>query len=167
MSLNDTMYYYIKNLQGDVTKIVNEEGQIVVEYTYDAWGNILNKTANVDHSYATVREFNPFRYRGYVYDTDTGLYYLQSRYYDPKTGRFINADDTVFIGATGTVLSANIFTYCENNPINFRDPTGKWCISVGIEGQAAFVFGVYLAIALNIMEHIVNYCNWSANYNKC
>ena len=69
MSLNDTMYYYIRNLQGDVTKIVNEEGQIVVEYTYDAWGNILNETANVDHSYATVREFNPFRYRGYVYDT--------------------------------------------------------------------------------------------------
>lgn len=126
MSLNDTMYYYIRNLQGDVTKIVNEEGQIVVEYTYDAWGNILNETANVDHSYATVREFNPFRYRGYVYDTDTGLYYLQSRYYDPTTVRFINADDTAYIGATGTVLSANIFTYCENGPINNVDKTGHF-----------------------------------------
>ena len=64
------------------------------------------------------RKINLFRYRGYVYDTDTGLYYLQSRYYDPKTGRFINADDTAFISSSGTVLSCNIFVYCENNSIN-------------------------------------------------
>ena len=64
MSINDTMYYYIKILQGDITKIVNEEGQIVVEYTYDAWGNILKEKSNVNPSYATVKEFIPFRYRG-------------------------------------------------------------------------------------------------------
>ena len=97
----------------------------MVEYTYDAWGNILKEKSNVTPSYATVKEFNPFRYRGYVYDTDTGLYYLQSRYYDPTTGRFINADDTAFIGSSGTVLSCNIFVYCENNPANLYDYTGN------------------------------------------
>ena len=95
------------------------------QYTYDAWGNILKEKSNVSPSYATVREFNPFRYRGYVYDTDTGLYYLQSRYYDPTTGRFINADDTAFISSSGTVLSCNIFVYCENNPINLYYYTGN------------------------------------------
>ena len=71
---------------------------------------------------------NYLRYRGYVYDEDTTLYYLQTRYYDPTTGRFINADDTAYIGATGTVLSANIFTYCENNPINYTDSTGRFLL---------------------------------------
>ena len=92
MSLNDTMYYYIKNLQGDITKIVNESGNVLVEYTYDAWGKILKETSSGNGTYANIKDFNPFRYRGYVYDTDTGLYYLQSRYYDPQTGRFINGD---------------------------------------------------------------------------
>lgn len=76
MSINDSMYYYVKNLQGDITKIVNHQGKVMVEYTYDAWGNILKEKSDVNPSYATVKEFNPFRYRGYVYDTDTGLYYL-------------------------------------------------------------------------------------------
>ena len=122
MSINDSMYYYIKNLQGDITKIVNHQGKVMVEYTYDAWGNILKEKSNVTPSYATVKEFNPFRYRGYVYDTDTGLYYLQSRYYDPKAGRFINADDTAYVDTnSGTPLSTNMFAYCENNQINDND----------------------------------------------
>ena len=125
MSINDSMYYYIKNLQGDITKIVNHQGKVMVEYTYDAWGNILKEKSNVTPSYATVQDFNPFRYRGYVYDTDTGLYYLQSRYYDPKTGRFINADDTAYVDTnTGTPLSTNMFAYCENNVINNIDYNG-------------------------------------------
>ena len=114
------MYYYVKNLQGDITKIVNHQGKVMVEYTYDAWGNILKEKSNVTPSYATVKEFNPFRYRGYVYDTDTGLYYLQSRYYDPKTGRFINAD---FVIETNT-LNNNIFAFCRNNSVNRVDKTG-------------------------------------------
>ena len=122
MSINDSMYYYIKNLQGDITKIVNHQGKVMVEYTYDAWGNILKEKSNVTPSYATVQDFNPFRYRGYVYDTDTGLYYLQSRYYDPKAGRFINADDTAYVDTnSGTPLSTNMFAYCENNQINDND----------------------------------------------
>ena len=144
MSYNDKMFCYVKNLQGDIVKILDEDGNEIASYVYKAWGNILSQSED------ELSSINPLRYRGYVYDEDTTLYYLQTRYYEPTTGRFINADNTIFIGATGTVLSTNIFTYCENNPINFRDPTGKWCISVGIEGQAAFVFGVYFAVALNI-----------------
>ena len=125
MSLNDAMYYYVKNLQGDITKIVNHQGKVMVEYTYDVWGNILREASVKSKTYADIKDFSLFRYRGYVYDTDTGLYYLQSRYYDPITGRFINADDTVYIGSSGTVLSCNIFVYCENNPINLYDYTGN------------------------------------------
>ena len=131
MSINDSMYYYVKNLQGDITKIVNHQGKVMVEYTYDAWGNILKEKSNVIPSYATVKDFNPFRYRGYVYDTDTGLYYLQSRYYDPKTGRFINADDTAYVDTnSGTPLSTNMFAYCENDAVNGVDYNGYRAINI-------------------------------------
>ena len=139
MSLNDAMYYYVKNLQGDITKIVNHQGKVMVEYTYDAWGNILKEKSNVNPSYATVKEFNPFRYRGYVYDTDIGLYYLQSRYYDPTTGRFINADDTAYVDTnSGTPLSTNMFAYCENNFINHVDKTGHFFL---VDDLACLVIG--------------------------
>ena len=74
-----------------------------------------------------------------MYDEDTTLYYLQTRYYDPTTGRFINADDTAYIGATGTVLSASIFTYCENNPVNKVDPNGYWSITITRGLVAGFI----------------------------
>ena len=126
MSINDSMYYYVKNLQGDITKIVNESGNVLVEYTYDAWGKILKETSSGNGTYANIKDFNPFRYRGYVYDEDTAMYYLQSRYYDPTTGRFINADNTIFIGSSGTAIGDNIYTYCENNPINRSDREGTF-----------------------------------------
>ena len=85
-------YYYVKDLQGDIVAIANASGQKVVEYTYDAWGKVLTTTGSLA---STIGASNPYRYRGYWYDTETGLYYLQSRYYDPTTGRFINADAVV------------------------------------------------------------------------
>ena len=123
------MYYYVKNLQGDIVKIVKQDGTVVAKYVYDVWGKILSikdgsnnmiETTNATH----LANLNPFRYRGYVYDNETGLYYLQSRYYDPITGRFLNADvycDT----QTGTPLSTNMFAYCENNAVMKYDVTGK------------------------------------------
>ena len=120
VSCNGTMYYYIKDLQGDITEIVDKDGKAAAEYSYNAWGNMLNE----DNGTLTVGKLNPFRYRGYVYDEETGLYYLQSRYYDPLTGRFLNADiyaDT----QSGTPLSTNMFAYCENNAINKSDSEGK------------------------------------------
>ena len=113
----------------------------MVEYTYDAWGNIIKEKSNVTPSYATVKAFNPFRYRGYVYDTDTGLYYLQSRYYDPTTGRFVNADDTAYVDTnSGTPLSTNMFAYCENNHINKTDPNG--CYNIKNFNCYAYAFGI-------------------------
>ena len=120
LSYNGKMFYYVKNLKGDIVKILDEDGISYASYVYDSWGNILEEKGE-----PILRRLNPLRYRGYVYDEDTAMYYLQSRYYDPITGRFINADDTAYIGSSGTVLSCNIFVYCENNPINLYYYTGN------------------------------------------
>lgn len=112
------MYFYVKNLQGDVIRIIDLAGTEVASYVYDAWGNIKDTKGD-----PTIREINPIRYRGYVYDTETSLYYLQSRYYDPFTGRFLNADVYCDTG-TDTTLSTNMFAYCENNSVNYIDNGG-------------------------------------------
>ena len=93
---NGTQYYYVKNLQGDVMRIVDATGAVVANYTYDAWGKVTN-SGNI------VGLYNPIRYRGYYYDTDTGFYYLQSRYYDPAIKRFISADDASLLGVNGDI----------------------------------------------------------------
>ena len=120
LSYNGNMFYYVKNLQGDIVKILDEDGQEKADYVYNAWGDIISQS---DDELASI---NPLRYRGYVYDEDTTLYYLQTRYYDPTTGRFINADNTIFIGSSGTAIGDNIYTYCENNPINRSDREGTF-----------------------------------------
>ena len=123
-SYNGTMYFYVKNLQGDVIRIIDLAGTEVASYVYDAWGNIKDTKGE-----PTIREINPIRYRGYVYDTETSLYYLQSRYYDPFTGRFLNAD--IFYDTnTETPLSTNMFAYGENNPANSIDPYGTLTITI-------------------------------------
>ena len=120
LSYNGKMFYYVKNLQGDIVKILDEDGQEKASYVYNAWGNILSQSND------ELSSINPLRYRGYVYDEDTTMYYLQTRYYDPTTGRFINADDTAFIGSSGTAIGDNIYAYCENDPVNNVDYTGQW-----------------------------------------
>ena len=107
-------YFFEKNAQGDIVALFNNSGAEVARIGYDAYGNTLY-IDNPDNLYI------PFRYRGYYYDADTGFYYLQSRYYDPETGRFINADATSFISQN---YMANIFAYCGNNPINTSDHIG-------------------------------------------
>ena len=131
--LSKTEYFYVKNAQGDVTGIVSASGTRVVTYTYDAWGNLLATTGSLA---ATLGEQNPLRYRGYVYDTETGLYYLQSRYYNPGWGRFINADSVL---ATGAEISTyNAFAYCGNNPTIHSDKSGMW---FGLDDLIAGVVG--------------------------
>ena len=116
-------YYYIYNLQGDVIALADAStGKLAVTYTYDAWGKLVKLEDTTANSVGTQ---NPFRYKGYYYDTETKLYYLQTRYYDPDTGRFINADAYATTDVGG-VLSSNMFAYCENNPILRSDPTGEW-----------------------------------------
>ncbi len=116
---NNNPFYFQKNLQGDIVRILNPAGAVVTEYTYDAWGNVLSVTGSLA---TTIGQINPFRYRGYYYDTETGFYYLQSRYYDPTVGRFLNAD--CIIGANGGILGYNMFAYCNNNPVMGCDPSG-------------------------------------------
>ena len=111
-------YYYIRNAQGDIVKLIDSSGNTVVEYTYDSWGRIIATTGSLAN---TVGADQPFRYRGYVYDEETGWYYLH-RYYDPTTCRFISAD--VLLSTGQGVLGHNSFAYCGNNPIKRSDPTG-------------------------------------------
>ena len=106
------LYYYVLNAQGDVSAILDSSGKIAASYDYDAWGNCTV----YDSSDAAIGDLNPLRYRGYYYDAETGFYYLQSRYYDPAICRFINADTFATTDANG-FLSANMFAYCENNPV--------------------------------------------------
>ena len=118
-------YYYVTNLQGDVIKILNASGSTVATYSYDAWGKILDSSGS-------MADINPIRYRGYYYDTDTQLYYLQSRYYDPQIARFINGDGLITQGVQG----ANMFAYCGNSPVNGVDPHGDawyhWVIGAAV-----------------------------------
>ncbi|MFR5788863.1 MAG: RHS repeat-associated core domain-containing protein [[Clostridium] leptum] len=135
---NGTKYYYIFNVQGDVIGILNQAGQKIVSYTYDPWGKVLS----VDGSEAsTIGQINPIRYRGYYYDTETGFYYLQSRYYDPTTRRFLNSD--ILVGNVGSVGQNNLFQYCSNNPVNLADPTGY------LVGEIA-VFLLFVAVVASI-----------------
>ena len=116
---NGVPYAYVKSLQGDIVAILDENGNTVVSYGYDAWGVPLWCTGELAE---TLGKVQPFRYRGYVFDEETGLYYLRSRYYNPGWGRFVNAD--VLIGA-GKLLSHNLFAYCDNVPVSFSDKHGQ------------------------------------------
>ena len=120
ISYGGTMYYYVLDLQGDVMGIRDSSGTLVVRYYYDAWGRLLSTTGS---KASTLGVHNPLRYRGYVYDTETGLYYLQSRYYDPEMGRFISADEYLSTGQG--VLGINMFAYCRNDPVIYLDTTGN------------------------------------------
>jgi len=140
MKLNGNEYFYIRNGQGDITGLFDSNGTQVVSYSYDSWGKLVSIEGSLKE---TVGQKNPYRYRGYRYDTETGFYYLQSRYYNPEWSRFINADE--YGGSIGELLSHNVFAYCSNNPVNRFDPDGRawWAIGAvagavvgGIAGAA-------------------------------
>ena len=118
LSAQPKTYYYVLNLQGDVVKLVTDSGAVAASYEYDAWGNILSQSGS-------MADVNPLRYRGYYYDTETGFYYVSSRYYDPEIGRYLNAD-SVIAGVGGSVQGYNLFAYCFNNPVNMSDSSGHW-----------------------------------------
>ncbi|KLU74971.1 DNRLRE domain-containing protein [Clostridium botulinum] len=119
MNLNGEEYYYVRNAQKDIIGLTDKAGKSVVEYSYDSWGKLLKI---VDTSEKEVGKKNPYRYRGYRCDSETGLYYLNSRFYNPEWDRFINSDSLG--GSTGELLSHNTFAYCSNNPIVRQDSNG-------------------------------------------
>ena len=140
VTYNGNRYFYLKNAQGDVTGLVNASGTQVVSYTYDPWGAPMSVSGTMA---ATLGAANPLRYRGYVYDTETGLYYLSSRYYNPVWGRFINADTADVLGASPGKANwdKNLFAYCDNDPVSRKDDGGDlWDFVIGAAVGVATTF---------------------------
>ena len=144
---NGTAYAYVKSLQGDIVAILDENGNAVVSYGYDAWGAPLWCTGELAE---TLGKVQPFRYRGYVFDEETGLYYLRSRYYNPGWGRFVNADNMI--------AELNLFTYCKDSPILLYDPNGKWSLNkTVIEDAKSYVRNIVNQTAALISKAVLNY----------
>ena len=148
-------YYYMKNVQGDIIGIVDSAGLILAIYAYTPWGQLLTIDRVTGSSYSdgdsSIGSINPIRYRGYYYDNETRLYYLNSRYYDPEVGRFLNADGYVSTGQG--IIGFNMFAYCLDNPVNNVDFSGTlagtaavlggialWKLGVALLGAAAVFF---------------------------
>lgn len=124
MKYNGVQYWHQKNMQGDVVRILNASGAEVVSYAYDAWGKVLSVSGSLS---STVGAANPFRYRGYYYDTETGWYYLNTRYYDPNVGRFLSPDNVNLLLASPRALTdKNLYAYCDNNPVMRIDRGGEF-----------------------------------------
>ena len=144
MIYNYQTYYFDKNTLGDIVAIRNVYGMVVATYEYDAWGKVtvMNENGVPTMSEGSIGNINPFRYRGYYYDSETGFYYLQTRYYDPETCRFINADDYELIAALSEVPGQlNLYSYCNNNPIMYTDPSGEFVLT-------SFLIGLGIAMAI-------------------
>ncbi len=125
LKYGDKTYIYRKDVQGNIIAILDSTGDVVVEYTYDAWGNHI--VTPTEEAYTELSQLNPFRYRGYYYDTETGLYFLKTRYYDPEVGRFITIDDLSYLDPD-TINGLNLYAYCGNNPVMNVDPSGTFAI---------------------------------------
>ena len=116
------VFWYERNIFGDVIAVYDEAGTLLISYTYDAYGQMGSRSHN--NGYSTQAYYNPFRYRGYYYDRDISLYYLSTRYYDCRTGRFVSPDSYI---STGQGLTGyNMYAYCGDNPVMRVDPTGKF-----------------------------------------
>ena len=157
------IFWFEKNLQGDIVAVYNETGNKVVSYNYtDAWGN--HSVAYYNGGGSTGAQYNPFGYRGYYYDTDLGMYYLQSRYYDPNTCRFISPDSTAILTATPMALTdKNLYAYCDNNPVNRVDEDGEFWnyIIGGVVG--AIVGGVVAGVTSYLKDGKVDWASVGIN----
>ena len=153
-------YYYLTNQQGDVTKLykpVAVSGGTKVNmveiatYSYDPWGKAtvtVNTGSQITNNDRTLANINPLRYRGYYQDVETGFYYLQSRYYDPVIGRFINADLPEYAALSATdITGTNLFAYCKNDPINHADEDGEWL---------NLVIGAVVGAAVNYVSQVAD-----------
>lgn len=144
---NNIKYLYLKNLQKDVIGIVDNNNNVMVKYYYNAYGQIVNV---VDTSGINLSTINPFRYRSYYQDDETGWYYLNSRYYDSKCHRFITMDDIDYLGDSESVLSYNLYSYCENNPVNNIDLDGHK--KVKLSSKETLIWGI-MGLVINLFKY--------------
>lgn len=145
MRVSGKDYFYVRNLQNDVIALIDDAGETVVEYKYNSWGKILSITGS---KASTIGKTNPFRYRGYYYDEETGMYYLKNRYYDPEIRRFISADNFKSEKASmETLHNRNLFAYCDDNPLVRADQDGNaWMVAA-----ASFVAGMGLSVGCQMI----------------
>ena len=163
-STDAVTYYYAHNWRGDITSIYDGDGNMVAKYEYDAWGNVLTVT-NSNNSEITdpnhIANLNPFRYRSYYYDSESGFYYLMSRYYDPVTHRFLNADG--YFQSGDGILDTNMNAYCRNNPLNNIDKYGTLVTTIGLN-----VFGCFgVPACFSIYMAVDDYGNYGFYYSYC
>ena len=163
-STDAVTYYFAHNWRGDITSIYDGDGNMVAKYEYDAWGNVLTVT-NSNNSEITdpnhIANLNPFRYRSYYYDSESGFYYLMSRYYDPVTHRFLNADG--YFQSGDGILDTNMNAYCRNNPLNNIDKYGTLVTTIGLN-----VFGCFgVPACFSIYMAVDDYGNYGFYYSYC
>lgn len=143
MKYNGSTYIYRKDVQGNIIALLDSNGRIVVKYAYNAWGyhTVYDSNGNINTDENFIGNINPFRYRSYYYDTETKLYFLKTRYYDPEVGRFISPDSIEYLDPE-TINGLNLYAYCGNNPVMYTDPNGtaKW--------WQWFLFGVGAALVV-------------------
>ena len=155
MRVSGKDYFYVRNLQNDVIALIDDTGETVVEYKYNSWGKILSITGS---KAGTIGKINPFRYRGYYYDEETGMYYLKNRYYDPEIRRFISADSyKVVMSSLKTLDNRNLFSYCGQNPINRNDEYGAiWNLIASFAVGAGVSIGCQIVLERKSLDEI----NW-------
>ncbi len=143
-----TTYHILTNSRGDVEAIYRNDGTLIARYIYDAYGNEIKREYGESESHRGIASINPFRYRGYMYDSETGYYYLMSRYYNPTIGRFVSVDTTdILFEDDDNVLKYNLYAYCYNNPVNMNDDSGESpsnAIGAIIGGLAGYALGAFL-----------------------
>lgn len=150
-------YFFLHNRMGDVTHILDSEGNTVVHYAYDAYGKIIK--TDVTSGYEAIAELNPYTYRSYRYDREIGWYYLNSRYYDPEIKRFISSDG--LLGQMGDILSTNMYAYCANNPVMYIDPSGEsFIFALGIGFLLGAIIGGGFETASQINDNGFTLEDW-------
>ena len=170
LQLNGIKYYYVRNATNDIIGIVDDNGDLLVEYAYDSWGNPIYIS---DSSTSGIGNKNPFRYKGYYWDADTGLYYIDVRYYNPELFRFISPDDTSNLGKNDDFTSTNFYLYCANNPTGRVDVEGEaWLLAFALAGAVIGIATQYTCnVAINLLtrktlkdsllDAIPNSTNWA------
>ena len=169
-------YFFIKNTQHDIIGIVNESGSVIAKYVYDAWGNhiVCNPNGTPNTMSTFIGNINPFRYRGYYYDFETGLFWCNSRYYNPEWGRWISPDSIEYLDPS-SINGLNLYAYCGNDPVNYYDPSG--CIALEITlgwGAVELVKAILIALGVVVAagtvvaigDEIINNSDFSLDFKQ-